>query len=186
MATGNNSWSPDDDDDVDPNEGQNQQTQGKPSGGLRAHAEQVKRENAELKAALEKLETERRTENVKSAITAKGYDPQIADLVPKEIASDKAELDKWLKERAGLFKTVGKKNVDGDEGEPVDEGEPEDDLDSEELSDDADAWGRISRVSSSGLPPSKQGDTLAAIHNAKDRKEMDAVLRKFGNKNVNF
>lgn len=168
MAT-NTNWDSDDDDQ---DEGQQQQ---KPKGGLREYAEQQKRENAELKEKLEKLEKAEKLRNVENAVKAKGYDPMVANLVPADIASDSAQVEKWLSDHEKLFKPQGSVQEQQVQDEEVDE---------DELSDDVDAFGRISRVSTSALPPAKEADTLAAIKNAKTRDELDGILRKFGNTNV--
>jgi hypothetical protein len=173
MATGNN-WDFEEDENAETPEGSEQQPKSK-GGGLRAHAEQVKRENDELKAEVEKFKSAERTRNLETAIKAKGFDPKVADLVPKDVSSEAAELDKWLTERAGLFKASGV-----NEDEQVTEMEANED----ELNDDVDAWGRVSRVASSALPPTKQADTMAAIRNAQTREELNEVLRKHGNSNI--
>jgi len=173
MTTGNN-WESDDDDD-DPNEGGQQQAKPKPT-GLRAHAEKVNKENEELKARVAAFEKTERTRNVQTAIKAKGYDPEIADLVPESVASDKAELDKWLESKGKLFKLSGEH--DSADGQNSDE---EDEL---EIGEEADVYGRMSRVSSSALSPTKNADAMSAIKSAKTRAELDAVMRKFGNQNI--
>lgn len=172
MATGNNNdW---DNNDDDSSQDGNQPPQKK--NGLREHAEQVKRENAELQAKLDAFEAADRKRNIEAAIKAKGFDPLVADLVPQEIASDTSKLDEWLTSKEKLFKPAPKQE----------EADPDVSVDFEEhvLDDDADAFDRISRVSSAALPPSKMADTRSAIKNAKDKEELNTILRKHGNLNV--
>lgn len=167
MATGNN-WDIDEEDGTEPNEQQGKQPK---AGGLRAHAEQVKRENDELRERVEKFEAAERQRNLETAIMAKGFDSAVAGLVPKEISSDE-DVTKWLETNAKLFK-----NAKQDEQETQQESEKD------ELGEDAQAWGRVSRVSSSALPPTKQADTMAAIRNAGSREDLNKVLQGFGNTN---
>lgn len=170
MTTGNN-WESEDDEGTPNDDGQQQ---AKPKGtGLRAHADQVKRENDELKARVEKFEQAERTRNVQTAIKAKGYDPEIADLVPEKVASDTAELDKWLESKGKLFKVSGQEETAEADGE-----------EESELGEEQDVYNRMSRVSSSALNPTKQADAMSSIKNTKSRAELDQLMRKFGNQNI--
>lgn len=169
MGTNGDNWESDDDQD----EGQQQQ---KPKSGLRTHLDQVTKERDEMKSKLEALELAERKRSVEAAIKAKGYDPQVAELVPDSIASDTAQLEKWLTDKGGLFKTPTKQDET-----PVPQGF-EDDEDG--LDDEAEQYSRIGRVNANALPPSKAQDTMARIKQAKTRAELDEVLREFGNTNV--
>lgn len=184
MATGT-TWDFDEETEPDEQE-QQQQQQAKPKGGgLRAFAEQAKRENEALKEQLAKLQEAERTRNVEAALKAKGFDPEIADLVPGKVAGDPAELDKWLTDRAKLFNTKTKTDTGDDDGrQPSDDDRVDKDQDEDEFGDDADAWGRMARANANAVSPSRQADTLHAIQNAKSRTELDALLKKFGNQNV--
>lgn len=166
MATGND-WDLDDDEGTENNE---QQAKQQPKGGLRAHAEQVKRENAELLERVAKFEAAERTRNLETAIKAKGFDPAVAGLVPQGVSSDE-DVTKWLEANAKLFRSAKQADDGGSEVE-----EPE-------LGEDVEAFERVSRVSASALPPTKQADTRAAIANAKTREDLNTVLRGFGNTN---
>jgi len=171
MATNNTNWDSDDDDD------QTDEQQTKPKGGgLRAHAEQVKRENEELKNQLAALQAAERKRTVATALASKGFPSEVAEFVPDSVASDETALEKWLTEKEKVFKPAQVKTED----EQVNTGFDDDD----ESMQDIDAWGRISRVNSASMPASKASDTMAAIQNAKSREELEAVLRKFGNQNI--
>lgn len=172
MAT-NDNW---DDDDDDTTSQQTQQPQQKKN-GLREHADQMKRERDEFKAELDAFKAAQAKANVEDAIKAKGFDPIVAGLIPGDIASDRTKLDTWLAENGKAFKSAAKQE-DGQTDQEEDENEED------YMNDEADAFDRISRVSSSALPPSKQADLRAAIKNAKDRKDLDEILRKHGNVNV--
>lgn len=182
MSTGTtNTW--DVDDDTDDTEQQDTAPKSKGS-GLRAFAEQTRKENEELKAQLAKLQEQDRTRNVAEALKAKGLSAELAELVPAKIAGDPTELDKWLTEKSKLFRKTKQDTDHQPTSEPPDV--DEDDLydeDDDNMSDDVDALGRMSRVSANALSPSRQQDTMFAIRNAKDRKEIGALLRKFGNQN---
>lgn len=167
MATGNTNWESDDEDDPD-NEG-TQSQEDKTAKGLRSHARKVDRENQELKTRLAEFETAARKGLVEKAVTAKGYDPMVVELVPDSVASDEAALEKWLSERDKLFGKAKQEEA------PVEQGTNDDGF------EDGDGWTRMQRVSASALPATKQADTLAAIKNAKSREELSEVLRGFGN-----
>lgn len=139
--------------------------------GLRAHAKAVDDENKQLKAKLVEFENAARKSRVEKALTTKGFDPKVADLVPPEVASDESALDKWLTEKEGLFV---KANA---ESEPtVPQG-----YDDGVLTEDDEGMMRVSQVMSSALPASKSADIRSAIAAAKTKDEMNEILRKYGN-----
>src|SRR5215213_9863124 len=144
MATNGNDWDVDDDDNQ-ADGGQQKQPPGK--GGLREHAKQVERERDELRTRLEKLEKDERTRSVTAAIEAKGYDPEVADLVPDSVAGDAGELEKWLTAKEKLFAPRRKQEEENVNTGFEEEGDP--------MNDDADAYGRMSRVMSGAMPPAK-------------------------------
>lgn len=173
MATGNTNW--DSDDDEDPDDDATQQGQDdKSAKGLRSHARKVDRENQELKTKLAEFETAARKERVAKAVTAQGFDPAVAGLVPESVASDDAALKKWLTDNEKLL-------VKAKQEEKQEEKVQTEEV---ELGEESDAWDRMSKVSASALPASKQADTASAIKNAKTRDELNEVLRGMGNSYV--
>lgn len=170
MATGNTNWDSDDDDEPDDDATQQGQDD-KSAKGLRSHARKVDKENQELKVKLAEFEAAARKERVAKAVTAEGYDPLVAGLVPDSVASDDAALKKWLSDNEKLLVKV--KQEEKQEGTVQAE--------EVELGEETDAWDRMSKVSASALPASKQADTASAIKNAKTREELSEVLRGMGN-----
>lgn len=171
MANSNTDW--DDDDDGNPSgNDSNDGKQKTPPGGLREHAKQVAKENAELKAQLEKMQQAQQVERVEKIVKNKGFLPDVAELVPAHLASDDAAVEKWLADRE---KVLGKIPVE----ETVEQGFG-DDVEDEEMA----AYGRVSRVSQASLPATKAADLRAAIAGAKTRAELDEVMRKQGNQYV--
>lgn len=152
----------------------NSQTPEQPNGapkGLRAHAKKLDDENKQLKAKLDELEDAARKERVGKVLTTKGFDPKVADIIPKEVASDESALDKWLTEREGMFAKVQKES-----DQTVEQG-----FGDEILDEDSEGYMRVSRVASSALPATKETDLRSAIANAKTKEEMAAILKKQGN-----
>lgn len=166
MGQNDDDWDDSNDDDSQPT--QQNTNSGK---GLRSHAKTLERENSDLKAKLAALEEVSRRERVSKAVEAKGFPKDVVDLIPATVSQDDATLEKWLSEKEALFA----RNSPPKE-ETVSQGFPED--------EEIEAFERLSRVQSAAIPAGREADLKARIHAAKNRAELDAILREQGNRNV--
>lgn len=116
-----NDWDYDDDDNTDSSGRGNDND----SSALRSLRKAEKEKSKALAEALEKLaavEARERDRTIKDAFTAKGLNPKIAGLVPKDIAAD--AIDQWVTDYADVFGvTPPAPSQDNPEGSnPVDNG----------------------------------------------------------------
>lgn len=140
---GETNWDSDDDDfDADDN-AKNQQT----PKGLRAHAKKLEAENAEFRKRLEEFEATNRKATLEKAISAKGLNPKVAGLVPKDVTPD--AVDKWLDDFGDVF---GKAEQREEQREPS----VEEQLEYEEMN-------RISSAAGRGESPSRGADLYSEL-----------------------
>lgn len=69
---------------------------------LRAKIKELQKENDELNARFEEINTENRKRTMSEALEAKGYNPKIAAFIPSEVDSQEG-LHEWLEEYGDVF-----------------------------------------------------------------------------------
>lgn len=116
----------------------------------RAQAKRVK----ELEAELESLRNFQRETLVNKVLSEKGINPVIADLIPKEVASDNEALSGWI-EKYGSVLGVPASN-------------PSTQVDEQELS----ALRQIDAVTSGAISPDNVNDAFSTINNAASAEEL--------------
>lgn len=134
----------------------------------------VSDENKELRAKLEALEVRQRQQEVREALTAKGYAPQVADLYQ----GDPNKVDDWLGTYgAALARTGGEAAEQGQgvQGTPQTVVSPESQAAMQQMA----AAGQDGAASLSG-----EDQLVALLRGAKTEEEYNDILRANGNKFV--
>lgn len=154
-------WLDDDDDSDEPN-GRDALTQ------ARTAARKSGRRVKDLETELNAVKSELRKRVIADAVTAKGYDPRIAKLIPKDLETD--ALDEFLGDFADLFP---KAPADQSDTDPEDSGAPN----GEPAGPDLSGLAAIQQQSATGAAPRGDMTELASrIASAKTVEELNQLL----------
>jgi hypothetical protein len=167
---GENWWTDDDDDDaedVQPNKAELP----KPA---RDHLRKIERELKALREENSTLKASSRKASVSDLVKAKGYDPEIAELVPSSVEATDEAVTKWLESKGKLFAKMKTEDTPTEDatGEPGEGFELPPEL--------LDALGRVSNASSGSVTPTKPADAMSKIQGAKNPAELIEFLKSQG------
>lgn len=161
-------WLDDDDDDSDEPHGRDALAQ------ARTAARKSGRRVKDLETELNSVKALLRERLINDAVTAKGLDPRIAKLIPKDLETD--ALDEFLGDFADLFP---KAPADSDEPDSGDQDAPDDGADA---GPDLSGLAAVQAQGAQGTPPRGDATELAArIAAAKDVAELNQLIH--GNPN---
>lgn len=115
----------------------------------------------ELEAEASTLKTAQRQRTVKDVLSAKGFNPKVAALIPNDIEPTEEAVSNWLGEWGDVFgiQTQAESNNAPASANPA-----------------LQAQSRINDVMSNGVPPTMDEDVMGKILNAKNSDELNDIL----------
>ena len=143
---------------------------------LRLYIESLKDTVDKLVAQNDALAKENALTKVGSLVVAKGYDPQVADLIPAELRTDPAKVESWLTEKGSLFVRKDKEvapPADSAPPQPPQPQTPNPGIDPALIA----AQQRIDNVQAQALTPQIAQGLDASIRGAASAEDVLATLR---------
>ena len=148
----------DDEDDFDTVE-ETQQSDG--PANLRKALKRAEKEKKELAEQLSKIQSDLRSQSVKSVLASKGVPDKVAKFIPGDISTPE-QVDAWLAENADVF---GFNATDVSETAQV----------SEEEVANRTAYQRINAATQNANTPTRDNDLMAKLTGAKTKEDLDAL-----------
>jgi hypothetical protein len=144
-------------------------------GGLRAQLESAL---AKLRVAEEsraKLEGEVRQTKIKDLVSAKGFNPKVAAVVPDKVEATDEKIGAWLDENADWLPKAATSGAQTQTGSTQTE-----DTDA----DEAETVDRMGSALAQGMPPEKVRDLERRIEDVKSVEDMDKLMQQ--SKHIRF
>jgi hypothetical protein len=179
-----NQWTYDSDDDDFDNDGQGQQQQGQGQqlpNAARQHMRKMEQENKKLKEKLDELERAQRKTSIADLVKAKGYDPEVVDLIPGTVEATDVAVTAWLDSKS---KVLAKMKTESDDdgaqgGTGGGDGGPATVIDPEV----AKALAMMGVVTSGAITPTKPADLMAQLNDPNlTLDQLNALVRSQGGK----
>ena len=148
----------DDEDDFDTVE-ETQQSDG--PANLRKALKRAEKEKKELAEQLSKIQSDLRSQSVKSVLASKGVPDKVAKFIPGDISTPE-QVDAWLAENADVF---GFNATDVSQTAQV----------SEEEVANRTAYQRINAATQNANTPTRDNDLMAKLTGAKTKEDLDAL-----------